>query len=57
MPGLESSYRDHRGRIVARVVLKTPGVWRNLSDEEKQAWSKATAACRELMDLYAPEPS
>lgn len=55
MPGFETSYRDHKGRIQFRAVLKTPDILRNMTPEKKQAWNKATAAIRELMDLYYPD--
>lgn len=55
MPGFTTVIEAPYGRrAVARCALRTPGDWSELSQAEKAAWNKATAAIRELFELYAP---
>lgn len=56
MPGFETVIEAPMGRkSIARATLRTPGRWEELSEEEKAAWNKATAAIHELLELYAQE--
>lgn len=56
MPGFETVIDAPTGRkATARATLRTPGDWKDLSDVEKAAWNKATAAINELFDLYTPK--
>lgn len=53
MPGFETVIEAPMGRkSIARCTLRTPGQWTELTDIEKAAWNKATAAIRELFELY-----
>jgi len=53
MPGYETVIDARYGRkAVARATLRTPGDWSELDEVEKAAWNKATAAIRELFELY-----
>lgn len=55
MPGFEMVIEAPTGRkSVARCYLRTPGYWSDLSEAEKAAWNKVTAAVRELFELYTP---
>ena len=53
MPGFTIVIDARYGRrAVARATLRTPGHWDELDEVEKAAWNKATAAIRELFELY-----
>lgn len=51
MPGYVTEIGP-KGKTIARATLRTPGYWTELSDVEKNAWNKATAAIGELFELY-----
>jgi len=56
MPGYRASVGDPDKRpLLASVQLHVKGDWSELTDEQKAAWNKATAAVDELLDLYVEE--
>jgi hypothetical protein len=56
VPGLTSEHRDARGRIKAKAVLRVPGVYRDLTPEQRAAWNKASTAALELIEVFTEVP-